>query len=226
MPKTTLHFKPFLKTTKFLNVDTPHPSPVASDTQRNSWVYTQTPSLLLDLCNIAKVCDNCDGGGLLQNWEPSRSFGNVFSLETSYLLPVNYPQESPLTFLWFLLWELHSMLSQYEGLPVDSPSTWSLFFSAGSNNPLAAWAISWCSRVKLLPSEFFSHKVTLATTKSPLHWDKWKTPNSPEGVRWEFTTSETLILTQALPGLQPSIVREGSAGCPCVNRNHVTVWSI
>lgn len=58
-------------------------------------------------------------------------------------------------------------------------------------------------------SAFFSPKVTLATTKSPLPWDGQETPRAPEGVRGEFAASGILILTQALPALQPSPVRSG-----------------
>lgn len=59
--KTTLHLKPFLKMTKCLNIDTvvPHPSPVASDTQRSRWVPPQTPPHCLT-SNITK--------GLWQPW--------------------------------------------------------------------------------------------------------------------------------------------------------------
>lgn len=49
-------------------------------------------------------------------------------------------------------------------------------------------------------------------------------PNCLESVRWELKTSGILILTQAFPALQHSIVR-GQGGCPCMDRNQVTVPS-
>lgn len=146
-------------------------------------------------------------GVLVENWEQTRRFSHwkppVCGLE---IILKNLPVLSLI-----LLWEFHSLLSQGEGLPVVPPSIWSLYLSAGSSHTLAAGVTGRCSRAKLLPSEFFSPKVTLATRKSPLHWDGWKTPGSPEGVRWEFTTSGILILTQALPASQHSIVRAGQA---------------
>lgn len=86
-----------------------------------------------------------------------------------------------------------------------SLSICSLFSSARSNYPPAALG-HWCSRVNLLLSESFSLKVTLATTKS-LHWDERRLQTCLEGVRWDLKTSGILILTQAFPALQHSIVR-------------------
>lgn len=91
-------------------------------------------------------------------------------------------------------------------LSVDAPSTGSAASRAGRNHHrLLGPGLE--QQSEAVASEFFSPKVTLATTKSPLPRNGRETPHPHEGVREGFKTSGILILTRALPALHPSRVR-------------------
>lgn len=164
-------------------------------------------------------------GVLVQILEQTWRFGNLFSLEASCMLPSwklssrSSPLLSP-----FLLWELHSRLSQREVLPCSFLWAFARFSQVLAVTPhrllrVAGAAGRICCLLSLPHLKW--HGLQLNLLLIGMHG---RLPNCLESVRWELKTSGILILTQAFPALQHSIVR-GQGGCPCMDRNQVTVPS-
>lgn len=164
-----------------LTLFVPSPSPVVSNSQRNSCgvssPYIGPPTLLLDLCNIAKGLMTLVMGVLVQILEQTWRFGNLFLLEASCMLPY---------------WTLSSRSSRLLSL-IFAVGIILQTLAEGGASCSFLWAFARFSQVLAVTTHrlprvagaagriccllsLFSPKVTRATTKSPLHWDEWKTP--------------------------------------------------
>lgn len=164
-------------------------------------------------------------GVLVQILEQTWCFGNLFSLEASCMLPY---------------WKLSSRSSPLLSLIFAVGITLQTLAEGGASCSFL-WAFARFCQVLAVATHrllrvagaagriccllSLSHLKCHGLQLNPLLIGmNGRLPNCLEGVRWELKTSGILILTQAFPALQHSIVR-GQGGCPCMDRNQVTVPS-